>query len=243
MSYNYGGNDSNSGYSSNSGNVSIIDPIPSGTNNIGIVEVSNDFALNNTLTDGNQISIIKGGSKGSTIASIITSTNQGTHRQGLDVQIRDSSGSAIDTFGGGQQYADGATRGTATGTLLMVDDGTNIQSVAGTSGGLLKVDLSGTSSNSTAVKVDGSAVTQPVSNADMTSTATALSNLVLTQDQNTSGQKGVLLLGAASTSHPSYTENKTNPLSLNLNGEVRMSNDSIESSGNTTTSNIGELLH
>ena len=64
---------------------------------------------------------------------------------------------------GGTQYADGAARGTATGTLLMVDDGTNVQSALGTTAGVLKVDLSATTANATAVKVDGSAVTQPVS--------------------------------------------------------------------------------
>lgn len=63
----------------------------------------------------------------------------------------------------GTQYADGAARGTATGTLLMLDDGTNIQSVAGTTAGTLKVDLSATAANATAIKVDNSAVTQPVS--------------------------------------------------------------------------------
>ena len=45
-------------------------------------------------------------------------------------------------------------------------DGTNKAAV--TSGGALKVDLVGTTANSTAVKVDGSAVTQPVSLAPQT---------------------------------------------------------------------------
>lgn len=63
----------------------------------------------------------------------------------------------------GTQYSDGNARGSATGNLIMVDDGVNIQSVAGTSAGLIKIDLSGTSANSTAIKVDGSSVTQPIS--------------------------------------------------------------------------------
>lgn len=37
--------------------------------------------------------------------------------------------------GGGTQYADGTARGTATGTLSMVDDGINIQSLKGDTGG------------------------------------------------------------------------------------------------------------
>lgn len=58
----------------------------------------------------------------------------------------DSSGLAVDSSGrliigsiaagaGGTQYADGAARGTATGNLSMIDDGTNIQSAAGDASG------------------------------------------------------------------------------------------------------------
>ena len=47
--------------------------------------------------------------------------------------------------GGGTEYADGAARGTATGTVAMVDDGTNIQSLSGDSTGKLNVNnISGT---------------------------------------------------------------------------------------------------
>ena len=45
----------------------------------------------------------------------------------------------------------------------MVDDGTNMQSALGTTAGVLKIDLSATTANTTAIKVDGSAVTQPIS--------------------------------------------------------------------------------
>ena len=85
--------------------------------------------------------------------------------------------------GGGTQYVDGAVRSTATGTLLMVDDGTNIQSALGTTAGVLKVDLSATTANSTAVKVDGSAVTQPVSNSGLTNIDVALSTRTKPADQ------------------------------------------------------------
>lgn len=88
---------------------------------------------------------------------------RGTNYGAAFVQILTSTGAFIDSFGGGTQYADGAVRGTATGTLLMVDDGVNIQSASGTTAGVLKVDLSATTANATAVKVDGSAVTQPIS--------------------------------------------------------------------------------
>lgn len=41
--------------------------------------------------------------------------------------------------GAGTQYADGAVRATATGTLGMVDDGTNVQSMAGDTAGNAKI--------------------------------------------------------------------------------------------------------
>jgi len=53
----------------------------------------------------------------------------------LTVAITDGTGAQITSFGGGTQYADGAARGTATGTLGMVDDGTLIQSMKGDSSG------------------------------------------------------------------------------------------------------------
>lgn len=63
----------------------------------------------------------------------------------VTTQIVDGSGNQITSFGGGTQYADGAVRGTATGTVAMVDDGTNIQSLSGDSTGKLNVNnISGT---------------------------------------------------------------------------------------------------
>lgn len=70
---------------------------------------------------------------------------------GVAIQVQlDASGNLPTTGGGGgggggTQYADGAARGTATGTIAMVDDGTNIQSLSGDSTGKLNVNnISGT---------------------------------------------------------------------------------------------------
>jgi hypothetical protein len=51
-------------------------------------------------------------------------------------------------------------------------DGTNARAISTTTSGLIKIDLSGTAANSTAIKVDGSAVTQPVSLTSTTITGT-----------------------------------------------------------------------
>lgn len=47
----------------------------------------------------------------------------------LTVGIVDGTGAQITSFGGGTQYADGAARGTSTGTVVMGDDGTLIQAI------------------------------------------------------------------------------------------------------------------
>jgi hypothetical protein len=76
-------------------------------------------------------------SDGTDTADVIDS---GTYA-GVGAYILDGSGNPITSFGGGTQYADGAVRGTATGTLAMGDDGTNIQSIKVDSAGELQVDV------------------------------------------------------------------------------------------------------
>ena len=96
--------------------------------------------------------------KGTTAAGSPTSTTASADRQPLDVTLRDTAGNAV-AVGGGTQYVDGAVRGTPTGTVMMVDDGTNIQSAKGDAAGRLDVNVNGT------VPVSGTffQATQPVS--------------------------------------------------------------------------------
>lgn len=132
-----------------------IQPV-SGTITANLGTVGTTLALDATLIGGAAKSIVRGGTKGSTTAADVTSTASGANHQPMDVIIYDASGNPITSFGGGTQYADGAARGTATGSLMMVDDGTNVQSLAGdTAGNQLSrmADISGT------VSVTGSAQT------------------------------------------------------------------------------------
>lgn len=83
----------------------------------------------------------------------------------------------------------------------------------------------------TALKVDGSAVTQPVSG---TVTANAGTGTFTTTDANaqsqgstTSGQKGFLELGAVTTAAPSYTTAQSSPLSLNTSGGLRVDGSGV----------------
>lgn len=193
------------------------------TANIG---TSGSLALDATLTGGTTKAICRGGAKGSTTAADVTSTASGVNHQLIDVAIYDAAGSQITSFGGGTQYADGDSRGTATGTLCMVDDGTNIQSLSGDSSGRLNVNnISGTVSlptgastettlsalntkipsnltvTSTRLLVDGSGVTQPVSGT-VTINALTNSSIVKAQLQDNAGTAIVLGQTTMSASVP-----------------------------------------
>ncbi len=80
----------------------------------------------------------------------------GTDGANPQILLTDATGHLqVDVVGGGAagtQYSDGDVRGTATGTLMMVDDGINIQSASGDNTGKLNVNIS----NTPAVTVTGS---------------------------------------------------------------------------------------
>lgn len=87
----------------------------------------------------------------------------------------------------------------------------------------------GNTANTTAWKIDGSAVTQPISGTVTANAGTNLntSNLLLdatlglAQASTTSGQKGPLIQGAVTTAAPTYTTAQTSPFSLNTSGGLR----------------------
>lgn len=94
-------------------------------------------------------SIVRGAAKGATTAADVTSTAQSVDRQALDVQIRTSSGAVVDTFG---------TTGGAT-AAAQTDGTQKTQIVQGGN--------TATVTASSALKVDPSAVTQPISAASL----------------------------------------------------------------------------
>ncbi len=99
------------------GNLSDVNPLP----------VSGSFSVTGGATSAKQ-------SDGSQKTQVVDGSGNviGSTSNALDVNIKSGASS-------GQQYADGDARGTATGTLGMVDDGTNIQSMAGDTAGNAKV--------------------------------------------------------------------------------------------------------
>lgn len=170
------------------GKVDIADALPTGTNTIGSVKVTDGTltasvrdtgasdSLNVAIVDaaGAQITSFGGGTE-YTVDAIAPAAPVGatftmerddqlaaltevegdwtqpraTSKGALWVAIPDASGDPITSFGGGTQYADAAVRGTATGTLCMVDDATNIQSMAGDTAGRPVVVGAGTAGAAT----------------------------------------------------------------------------------------------
>jgi len=120
------------------------------TANVG---TTNGLALDATLTGGSTKAINRGGAKGTTSAADVTSTASGANHQGLDVALYDASGNQLGVSGA-------PVRVDPTGTTTQPVSGT--VTVQQSTAANLKVDLSGTAANTTAIKVDGSAVTQPV---------------------------------------------------------------------------------
>lgn len=101
----------------------------------------------------------------------------------ITVAIVDGAGDQITSFGGGTQYADGAARGSAIGTIAMGDDGTNIQSIHVDSSGDLQIDVL----TMPTVAVTGTfwQATQPVSLATNTPTLQSGSTTAVTQATGT----------------------------------------------------------
>ena len=99
-----------------------------------------------------------------------------------------------------------------------------------------------------ALRIDGSAVTQPVSGTVTANIGTSgslaldasVTGLQVSQGSTTSGQKGDLTLGAVTTSAPSYTTAQTSPLSLTTSGALRIDGSAVtQPVSGTVTSNIG----
>lgn len=139
-----------------------------------------------------------------------------------DVTINNSTGaSAVNIQDGGNSI-------TVDGTIAATQSGTwTVQP--------------GNTANTTAWKVDGSAVTQPISGTvtanagsnlntsllaleaggNLATIKTNTDNLSLAQASTTSGQKGNLILTATTTAAPTYTNAQSNPLSTTTTGALR----------------------
>lgn len=124
----------------------------------------------------------------------------------------------------------------------------NLRTSAGVETGVaaapLQVSLANTAANATAVKVDGSAVTQPVSAASLPLPTGASTSALQPSNSaigaTTAAQTGTLAMGATTTGAPTYTTAQTNPLSLTTGGALRTdSSGSTQPISGTVTANQG----
>lgn len=135
----------------------------------------------------------------------------------------------------------GATLGTETITgvdyqlIKMLDGTAGSTSPTGVAANPFQVSLANTAANAVAVKVDGSAVTQPVSGTVTANLGTlngvaldtSVNGVIVAQGSTTSGEKGPLVQGAVTTSAPSYTTAQTSPLSLTTSGALRVDGSAV----------------
>lgn len=131
--------------------------------------------------------------------------------------IVDATGAQITAFGGGTQYANNSAQATPTGTVSLGWDGANVRALNTSTGGLLNLNnISGT------VSLPSGAATSANQSTEITALQ-LIDNLPLAQGSTTSGQSGALMMGAVTTSAPTYTNAQTSPLSLAPDGSLRVS--------------------
>lgn len=146
----------------------------------------------------------------------------------------------------------GTTAPTSAIEIGFVDGAGNLKAASFTN--LFPIGIFGTSgfqvtvTAASALKVDGSAVTQPITGvvtANIGSTGglaldTSVNGLLLAQGSNTTGQKGPLVQGAVTTAIPGYTNGDTSPLSLDPSGNLRIMGAAATGSASPGTAfNIG----
>jgi hypothetical protein len=113
-----------------------------------------------------------------------------------------------------------------------VTDGSN---VLGTSSHPIRIDPTGT----TTQPISGT-VTANIGTTNGLALDTSVNGLLVAQGSSTSGESGTLIQGAVTTSAPSYSTGKTNPLSLTTSGSLRVDGSgATQPISGTITSNQG----
>lgn len=126
-----------------------------------------------------QVEIMGGGASDGAIVDGVSSSLKATvkdltNSNPLTTAIVDGNGDQITSFGGGTQYTEGDTDASITGTALLFEGAANtLVAAPGTAANGLDVDVTRVTGT---VTVDGSGVTQPVSNAGLTELAAAINS-------------------------------------------------------------------
>lgn len=126
-----------------------------------------------------------------------------------------------------------ANAGTGNFTVVQSTASSLNATVVGT--GTFAAQVTGTVTANAGTNLNTSALALE-SGGNLASIKTDVDNLNLAQASTTSGQKGNLILGAVTTSAPTYTTAQSNPLSLDTSGNVR-------TSVNNTVTITGSILN
>lgn len=187
------------------------------------IVLTNDSAksLHTTVITGNPVldvnvvqTVSGGGSSGdvnlATIAGTVTSVNSGAADNGT-IRVVLSTGSAVSSTQSGTWNI---------GTLTTI---TNPVTVAQATAANLNATIVGT--GTFAAQVTGAVTANAGTNLNTSLLAldTSVNGLLLAQASTTSGQSGPLAQTATTTNAPSYTTAKTNPLSTDTSGLLRVS--------------------
>lgn len=178
-----------------------------GSNIVTAVSTANPLPITGTISVGSttdESAFTAGTSTTGPIAGVfndavatLTSGQQGTIRsttnRGLHINIRNAAGTEI---------------ATSSNPLRIDPTGSTTQPVSGT-----VTANAGTNLNTSALALE--------SGGNLASIKTDVDNLNLSQGSTTSGQKGNLILGAVTTSAPTYTTAQSSPFSLDTSGNLR----------------------
>lgn len=167
-----------------------------------------------TLTQGSMTS----GQSGTLMQGAVTTTAP-TYTTGQTDPLSLTTAGALRVDGSGStQPVSGTVAATQSGTWTVQPGNT-----ANTTPWLATINQGGNSATVSAggaLKVDGSAVTQPVSGT-VTANIGTTGGITVAQGSTTAGESGPLIQGAVTTASPAYTTAQTSPLSLTTAGALR----------------------
>jgi hypothetical protein len=146
--------------------------------------------------------------------------------------LRSGAAAVQPTFGGVLQGTGNGTAGTSTPRVTIASDNTAFSVNAVESGTWNITNVSGTVSLPTGASTLAEQQTQ-------TTALQLIDNLPNTQGSTTSGQSGVLQLGAVTTAAPTYTTAQSSPISLQTDGSQRVAVTNTVTVGSHAVTNAG----
>lgn len=193
------------------------------------------------------VKVTPSGSLTVALGDITGVVGQNTMANSLPVTIASNQSAVPVSDNGGSITVDGTVAATQSGAWTVTANAGTGTFVVGDGGGSLTVDgsVSATQSGSWSVTANAgtnlnTSLLALESGGNLATIKTNTDNLSLSIGSTTSGQKGNLILGAVTTSAPSYTTLQSNPLSLTTSGLLRVDGSGVtQPISGTVTANAG----